>query len=237
MRRHLSVLGLWTRNRLGKVLVLLALTAVLETVLFGTQLYIRPERTVAELLRGVPLTCGAAFLGLFSLLTYCGDERKAAGYTLGRLAVSEGSALGWKGVFGFVCFLLFWAVQAAVGLGLCVWYAAAVGPAHSSAQTVLLAFYRTDFLHSLMPLAEGAGYARNLLLAAGLGLETAVSSWRMRRGGRGLMGPLLAAATALTFTQRVMGGPTRTLWLGLAALFIAGLDAMLVLTGGEEEAA
>ena len=60
----------------------------------------------------------------------------------------EGAALAWKGLFGAACFLLLWAVQTAVCLGMGLWYAAAVGPAYRSAQTALLAFYRVPFLHT-----------------------------------------------------------------------------------------
>ena len=140
----------------------------------------------------------------------------------------------WKGVFGTVCFLLLWALQTLVGLGLCIWYAAAVGPAHSSTQTVLLAFYQTDFLHSLLPLAESAGYVRNLMLAAGLGLETALCSFRMRRGRRGLLGLAMAAMVTQLFAQR-MGAVNKSVWHGLIVLCVAGLDCLLVLTTGEEE--
>lgn len=231
--RHLSLLGLWVDNALGKVLNLLGLMAALEAVVFGARLYLLPGRPVGEVLKGVPFLFMAGWLALFHLLAHCGDQRGAAGYTLRRLQVSEGEAMLWKAVFGAVCFLLLWAVQTAVGLGLCVWYAAAAGPARRSAQTVLLAFYRVPFLHSLLPLAETAGYLRNLLLAAAMGLEAALCSWRMRRGSRALFGRTVAAAAAFLFAQG-MGSLTGSLWLGLGAAAAAGLDALLALTYGEE---
>ena len=159
--KHLSLLGLWVENCLGKVLALLGLMAALETIVFGVWLYLLPERPMEEVLKGVPFLFLGGWIALFHLLTHCGDERRAVGCTLRRLRVPEGAALAWKSLFGAVCFLLLWAVQTAVCLGMGLWYAAAVGPAYRSAQTVLLAFYRIPFLHSLLPLAETAGYLRD----------------------------------------------------------------------------
>ena len=222
--KHLSLLGLWVENCLGKVLALLGLMAAL---------YLLPERPMEEVLKGVPFLFLVGWIALFHLLTHCGDERRAVGCTLRRLRVPEGAALAWKSLFGAVCFLLLWAVQTAVCLGMGLWYAAAVGSAYRSAQTVLLAFYRIPFLHSLLPLAETAGYLRNLLFAAAMGLETGLCSWRMRRGSRALFGRTVAAAAAFLFSQG-MGGLTGSLWLGLGAAVLAGLDALLALTYGEE---
>ena len=223
--KHLSLLGLWVENCLGKVLALLGLMAALETIVFGVWLYLLPERPMEEVLKGVPFLFLGGWIALFHLLTHCGDERRAVGCTLRRLRVPEGAALAWKS--------LLWAVQTAVCLGMGLWYAAAVGPAYRSAQTVLLAFYRIPFLHSLLPLAETAGYLRNLLFAAAMGLETGLCSWRMRRGSRALFGRTVAAAAAFLFSQG-MGGLTGSLWLGLGAAVLAGLDALLALTYGEE---
>ena len=223
--KHLSLLGLWVEYYLGKVLALLGLMAALETIVFGVWLYLLPERPMEEVLKGVPFLFLGGWIALFHLLTHCGDERRAVGCTLRRLRVPEGAALAWKSLFGAVCFLLLWAVQTAVCL--------AVGPAYRSAQTVLLAFYRIPFLHSLLPLAETAGYLRNLLFAAAMGLETGLCSWRMRRGSRALFGRTVAAAAAFLFSQG-MGGLTGSLWLGLGAAVLAGLDALLALTYGEE---
>lgn len=231
--KHLSLLGLWVENCLGKVLALLGLMAALEIAVFGARLYLLPGRPMGEVLKGVPFLFMVGWIALFHLLAHCGDERRAVGYTLRRLRVSEGAALVWKGLFGAVCFLLLWAAQTAVCLGLCAWYAAAVGPAYRSAQTALLAFYRVPFLHSLLPLAETAGYLRNLLLSAAMGLEAGLCSWRMRRGSRALFGRAVAGAAAFLFPQD-MGGLTGSLWLGLGAAALAGLDALLALTYGEE---
>ena len=116
--KHLSLLGLWVENCLGKVLALLGLMAALETIVFGVWLYLLPERPMEEVLKGVPFLFLGGWIALFHLLTHCGDERRAVGCTLRRLRVPEGAALAWKSLFGAVCFLLLWAVQTAVCLGM-----------------------------------------------------------------------------------------------------------------------
>jgi hypothetical protein len=100
-------------------------------------------------------------------------------YTMNRLGLSENQMTL---VFGLVFsgyFLLYWAFQIALCYGFFVWYSrfALVG-----SNTWMLACWRSEWLHTLLPLGEWWGYLRNLAICASFGFTAAVGSQRLRRG-------------------------------------------------------
>lgn len=190
MRRHLSVLALWARGTLGWVLAVLAAAAAAEAALFGRVLMGMEEPgSIDDLLAasGVYWVCAIGFLLVMALLICGGCEFQGSRlcYTLRRLSIREEATVLWQAGYNVVCLLLFWAVQAAVMLGLCLWYAGTVDPACVSGQTVFLAFYRIGLLHGLLPLEDTFLYIRNILFLAALGLGAASFPYFRRRGSRG----------------------------------------------------
>ena len=135
MNKHLSVLGLWARQTMGKILALLAVMAAAETALFAWALSQGLTRDIMD-----NQTCPApvedlfdfakidwvyriAVILLFVLLILSGTELKGGrlGYTLRRLRISEEAAVLWQSGYNMVCLALLWAVQAALALGFCLW--------------------------------------------------------------------------------------------------------------------
>lgn len=189
MKKHLSVLALYAGNNFMRLLALLAAMGALETVLCvlhwnrwdfvdGTM------PAVEDLLRGVPLISALTLLALLFLLCYSDGETRTTAYTLLRLRIPEGAAVLWNAVYNCICLLLLWAVQTAVAMGLCTWYASAIGPEYSSPMTVFLAFYRVPFLHNLLPLGCWTRYLRNIVLLLAMSFCTAVRTYKIRRGTR-----------------------------------------------------
>ena len=146
MNRHLSVLALWARQTMGKVMALLAVMAAAETALFAWAVSRGLTRAIMD-----DKTCPApvedlfdfgkiswayriALALLFVLLLLSGTELRGGkkGYTLRRLRISEEAAVLWEGGYNALCFLLLWAVQAALALGFCLWYAGTLDPAYVS---------------------------------------------------------------------------------------------------------
>lgn len=159
MKKHLSVLALCARSNLMKVIALLAAVCAAEILLVQAEWrkfqkidYDPMCITFEELLRWVPAACCAAFLLLLFLLCRSGDQGRSTGYTLRRLRIHEETAVLWKAVYNSICLLLFWAVQTAAVLGLGCWYTSVLDAASVSPQTLFLAFYRSTFLHNLLPL-------------------------------------------------------------------------------------
>lgn len=111
----------------------------------------------------IALVCAVCFLLLCAALARNGCNRGGVrlDYTLGRLSVGEKTQTAWWSVCNIACLLIFWAFQAALAWGLCGWCAAQLEAAAANEQAVFLAFYRSRFLHSLLPLAEVSRYVRN----------------------------------------------------------------------------
>lgn len=100
-------------------------------------------------------------------------------YTMNRLGLSE---LQVTLVFGAVfCgyYLLFWALELALCYGLFVWYSRYC---LVSSNAWMLACWRSEWLHTLLPLGEWWGYLRNLAICGSFGFTAALGSQVMRRG-------------------------------------------------------
>ena len=200
MRKHLSVLALMARQTIGKVLALLAVMAVAETALFawamsqGLTRVIRDDNTcpapVEDLFdfAGIYWVYRIAMILLFVLLILCGTELKGSRlrYTLQRLRISEEATVLWQSGYNILCLLLLWAVQAALALGFCLWYAGTVDPAYVSGQSAFLAFYRSGFLHALFPLADLSRWARAAMDVVALGVTSAMFPYHQRHGRKGV---------------------------------------------------
>ena len=71
-------------------------------------------------------------------------------------------------------------------------------------QAVLLASYRVDLFHSLLPLADWGVYVCNCIMAVALGAATAYFSAMERRGRRAAASVVLAVVCVFSF-KRAMG--------------------------------
>ena len=189
MKKHLSVLALYAGNTFLRLLALMIAMGALETALFALH-WNRWEfvdgnmPAVENLLVGLPLVSAMTLLALLFLICLDDGKTTAASYSLRRLRIPEEAAILWRAVYNGICLLLLWAVQTAVALGLCSWYARAIGPEYSSSLTVFLAFYRVPFLHNLLPLGCWLRYLRNIVLLLALGFCAAVRTYKLRRGSQ-----------------------------------------------------
>lgn len=204
MRKHLSVFMLYARSSLFRILLLFVLMAVAEFTLF----YFSVERCLASDIVGIermisksyigPIM-GAVFLIMSAQLSSIGCEYGSKqSYTLRRLSVSEGAIFGWQALFNALMYFLLWGVQLGLALIMCYYGVEKIGSSASN-QAVFLAFYRNDFLHSLLPLAEWSRYLRNIVLIIALGLASALFAYNQRRKKLGLAMIFMLPLTALPF--------------------------------------
>ena len=117
---------------------------------------------------------------LFALTRAAGDTAGSKSvYTMNRLGLSENRmTLVFGGVFtGY--FLLYWALQIAVAYGFFVWYSRFT---LVSSNSFMLACWRSEWLHTLLPLNEWWGYLRNIAICASFGFSAAIGSQLSRRG-------------------------------------------------------
>ncbi|NLY54399.1 MAG: hypothetical protein GX060_07270 [Firmicutes bacterium] len=228
MRQGVSVLMLAAGSTLKKLLGLFVIMAAAQSTLFyfALQKSLDGEPVGLEQLISqsrMAIVAGVGFLLLCALLslTACEIGGSKLRYTMHRLSIPERTTvLLWAG-HNAVCFFLFWIVQLGIAFLLCRLYVTEMGgSAYVSKQTILLAFYRNSFLHSLLPLAETSRYIRNGILAICLGICAACFSFRQRHDKKGIAVVVLAALTVVSFSQ-AMGSLAIDIFLSLVALSIA----------------
>jgi len=186
LRKHLSVFMLYTRSSIYRILILLILMAVAEITLF----YLSANRVMTSNIIGlermfdksyIGLVMAAVFVLMSVQLSLMGCERGSKqSYTLCRLSVSEEAVFAWQALFNALAYFMLWAVQLLIVWAMCIYGTSKMGSLASN-QNIFLAFYRNDFLHSLLPLAETSRLIRNILLIISLGLSSALFSYHNRR--------------------------------------------------------
>lgn len=195
MNKNLSVFMLFAGSSIYKLMLLFVLLAAAQCGLFGLALTnaITTSSALDMAVEGVEYiftssrvfwVTAAAFLLMTAQLCRVGcNFGSSQSYTLHRLRIGKKKVFILQAAFNTLCYLLLWAVQLGIALLLCHWYVSAAG--ESGNQTVMLAFYRHKFLHSLLPLSDISRYIRNILLMLALGVSSARFVWSNHRGKPG----------------------------------------------------
>jgi hypothetical protein len=206
MSQYVSVFLVAVRSTIYKITGVFLLMAAAEGVLFWMQLQRAGENKVVlleELIQssGIPLVSGGAFLLVCGILSLVGYEFSGSRvrYTIQRLSVREEAIVLLWGVNSMLALCMFWAAQLAVVLLLSKLYIDDMEPIFFNSQTLFLAFHRSSFLHSLLPLEETSRLLRNVALIFSLGITAACFAQKQRRGERGVAVALLAALTIVFF--------------------------------------
>ena len=154
-------------------------------------------------------------------------------YTMNRLGLSENQMTL---VFGLVFsgyFLLYWAFQIALCYGFFVWYSrfALVG-----SNTWMLACWRSEWLHTLLPLGEWWGYLRNTVICLSFGFTAAFNMQRARREKHAMINPfkIVPPVLCLFLLNGRVGerGPATAL---IFLLILFGIGDWFALKGGRED--
>ena len=205
MKKHSSVFMLMARSTIYRVLGLLILMAVAEAGLFWLRLQqgaidgnFSLEAIISE--SRLSWACAAFFLFVNVILSW-GSYTISDTYTAARLSVSGKAVYLWQCVYNTLCYLLFWMVQILITVGLCRVYEAMAPAEFVSNQTVFLAFYRSNFLHSFLPFEDTWVWVRNILLVVALGICSSRIPGKNRKIGIGSC--FLIAATGVFFVQGI----------------------------------
>ena len=205
MKKHSSVFMLMARSTIYRVLGLLILMAVAEAGLFWLRLQqgaidgnFSLEAIISE--SRLSWACAAFFLFVNVILSW-GSYTISDTYTAARLSVSGKAVYLWQCIYNSLCYLLFWMVQILIGIGLCRVYEAMAPAEFVSNQTVFLAFYRSNFLHSFLPFEDTWVWVRNILLVVALGICSSRIPGKNRKIGIGSC--FLIAATGVFFVQGI----------------------------------
>lgn len=230
MKKQLSVFALHTRAAIGRLaLVLLGMLALdaAAYVLFGLRGF-RASLTGSELVTALRVIFSLGLVACQLLLAACFGTGSRYGYTIRRLQISESQVLLWSSVCNALCFACVWCVQVTGAIGAAALHAADARYAEG-AQGIFVDLYRSDFLHGLLPLADGYLWVRNGSFVLALGVLTAYMQLGLRRknGGRRLTLAVLTGLLLLALPVRFGSGRTAGLLQSAAALFAAGLCGYL----------
>ena len=205
MKKHSSVFMLMARSTIYRILGLLIVMAVAEAGLFWLRLQqgaidgnFSLEAIISE--SRLSWACAAFFLFVNVILSW-GSYTISDTYTAARLSVSGKAVYLWQCIYNSLCYLLFWMVQILIGIGLCRVYEAMAPAEFVSNQTVFLAFYRSNFLHSFLPFEDTWVWVRNILLVVALGICSSRIPGKNRKIGIGSC--FLIAATGVFFVQGI----------------------------------
>jgi ferredoxin len=215
------------RCSIGRAAVLLVLMAAAQCLTFSLALSqgvtswgFSLEMVVQN--SGMRWIFAAALAVLTLLLCMTGFEtRGKQGYTLMRLSVSPRWVFAWQSVYNTACYVILWLVQVLVAAGLCALYVRQAPADYVSGQTVVLAFYRSDFLHALLPFESVGIWVRDLALCIGLGICAARCPVGRRQGGKFFEVIPLAAAAVLFFPCALTDGEGYVITVLWAALWAA----------------
>lgn len=219
MKQQLSVPMIAARATFYKILGALALMGVVEGALFHLGLSRSVSLESAFRTGFTQLVFRCAFIVIFILLISWARAANTR-YTIRRLAVSERVFTLWNALYGILIFLILWGVQFGFALLLCKYYLLSADPALVSPQTVFLAFYRSDFLHSLLPLAEVSRWVRQFAFVITLGVCSACAPCLIRRSYKPVA-VLLPYILFLSLFDRPVGDVALDAILTLGLLVIA----------------
>lgn len=189
----LSVWALLAKSSFIKVLAVAFLMAAAEMALFYdtlgggwiTALEVLIEKSGARYLFLTAL--GAVF---FILVRTEKALDTAGRYTMMRLRIDRECLFAVKTAYNVLCLLVLFAVQT----GLVFWFAYVYGRTPElqglenggavASQVIFMAFYRSEFLHSLFPMAEIGNWVRNALLLLAFGTEAAGGAGRKHQAAQ-----------------------------------------------------
>lgn len=159
---NLSVLALLTQGSFYKVLTAAGIMMALECV----DLRLSPLLFLTAL--------GAVFLILCIME---GEPRGVRSrYTWNRLQITPKRLFLLKTIYNVLCFILLFAAQTGMGVWSCYRYSLPMPRESLSPQLVFLTFYRREFLHCLLPMAEVLKWIRNILLILAFSMTAAADT-------------------------------------------------------------
>lgn len=244
MKKQISVLGLIARHSFYKILIVLLLLCGAEIFLFlralarAEETYLaigsfpRPESLISG--SGFGFLLAVAFFVIFALLCLTANEYGAkSGYTVRRLLIDERFFYVWCVVYSLVMLFILWAVAALTVYFTCALYVSAAPAELVSPQTLMLAFYRHELMHALLPLADAGLWVRNALLLISLSLSAATFSHQSRRGRFGASSLALALYTLALFKSGI--GDGFRLFSSVLIFIVVVLETVYCLAKKEEE--
>lgn len=196
MKKYISIFELFARNTIYKLLLVLLAMGTAQITMFRKAMsewipveyydldFQAIEHYSLEYMvdrSNSPIFLGIAFVLITAILCWnsCNIGSKSS-YTLQRLQVKEKTIFIMQSIYNSFCYVLLLGAQIVVFLLQAGLYVAQ--SEHVTNQTVFLAFYRNDFMHSILPMEGTMRWIANIFILLGCGTSAAVFTYLQRRG-------------------------------------------------------
>lgn len=214
MKKHISVFGLFAKSSFAKILFIMAAMTASQFLLFKSQLnqftvYYNVKESFPSIDTLISKSrCdwifGIAFIFISVILCLSGTSFSSkTEYTLDRLSVSPRNVFFCQAIYNLSVYIILWALQTAICFWLSAYYVANAPAEAVSNQSIFLAFYRSNFLHALLPLSEITLWIRNALLTLSLSVATAEYPYKQRHKKLGISAMAMISFTIFSFKASI----------------------------------
>lgn len=237
MKRYLSVFEMITRSSIYKVLLVLVGMVVAEAVCFYMTMLAPVEFNFEGYIdqSHYSLIFKIAYVLVTLVIVFPGmNVGSTQSYTLQRLRIKEKRIFWLQALYNTLAYVILWGVQLVVILvSAMIFQKNLPTEAIWSHQTMFLAFYRSDFMHSILPLEDGPGWWLLGIVIIGTGIVTAEFTRQQRRGKFAIELLFMVVATLLSF-PRALSYEYIFLVIALVFIIIAMVIRLLLNTEGNE---
>ena len=215
MKKFVSIFGLFAKMSFYKIILIFVILSVLQLSLYGIRLNgvlteedINNIPMLEETFNFIyPLSFLACLCMVCKVLISSSNHSEKTAYTVRRLQIGEKAFFYIQTVYNFLMLFALFAVQAILLFVMCKYYINNAPSELISDQSLFLAFYRVEFLHSVLPLDDIFMVFRNIFILVGLAFASASFSFKGRRGKFGYSISILAVVTCITFIQGIGDAP------------------------------
>lgn len=207
MKKYLSVFEMIARSSIYKVLLIIGVMLVSQAVCFylsmispsgiGIESYIdQSQYSLIFKIAYVLITIVLVFQGM--------NLGSVQSYTLQRLRIKEKKIFWLQSLYNFLAYMLLWGIQLVMILvSVTVYQKNLPEGVELTNQTMFIAFYRNDFMHSILPLEDGPGWWVLVLIGVTSAFVTAEFTKLQREGKFGFEILLLVVAVIVSFPRQL----------------------------------
>ena len=212
MKRYISVFEMIARSSIYKVLLVISTMVFAEGFCFFLSMLSGSETNFSEYINQsqFPLIFKIAYVLVTIVIVLPGmNLGSTQSYTLQRLRIKENCIYWLQVLYNFFAYILLWGIQL-VMIFVCAFIFQTYLPEGMAwnNQMLFFEFYRSAFMHSILPLEESIGWFMLLVVGVTTAMCTARFTKLQRQGKFAGELLVLVAAVLLTFPRYLGVDPT-----------------------------
>lgn len=207
MKRYISVFEMIARSSIYKVLLIIGGMIAVEAAMFTNTIFHPEGLNIEEYIdqSQYSLIFKIAYLLITIVILLPGmNVGSTQSYTLQRLRIKEKRIFWLQALYNACAYVLLWGAQLVVILAsVFVYQKNMLEEAVWTNQTLFIAFYRNNFMHSILPLEDGAGWWVIGLIGITTAFVTAEFTKLQREGKFGFELLLLVVTVLIAFPREL----------------------------------